>query len=323
MLFPTMKRSLLNLGLLTAASLSILSATGAKAETVTDSTNLRDSDVELFDLFNSLVNAERLALDEATLSELFADSLRWDKSAGNVDVFFINEGAGYRNQLLYAINGGEKTTLFDDIASAESIVRETGKTIAKYENQIAKLDREIAALEDEIASSGLTAERESKLAGKQAKLLAKTEFLAVEKTLGSDGIGMMRLGDGKSIDGLFGNVAFDFFLREDGARQLDGYLYGADPIENADGLRHVVARELQYEDDNWVLIGFEDLYGVRGTKNQGGVADRDFNDVVIAVRGLTGDRIEPEKVPEPTATVGFLVFGALALAQSRRRQLAS
>ncbi|MGB3787184.1 MAG: DUF4114 domain-containing protein [Phormidesmis sp.] len=319
-----MKRSLWNIGLLSVASLSILSATSAKAETVTDSGNLKDSDVELFDLFNNLVNAERLALNESTLSELFADSLRWDKIASDVDIFFINEGAGYRNQLLYSINDGERNILFDDIASTESIRKETEKNIAKYENQIAKLDQQISSLEGEIASGSLTPEeqtyKEGELVDKQARRTVKAEFLAIEKTLGDNGVGTMKLGDGKSVGGLFGDVAFDFFLRQDGARQPDGYTYGADPTANADGLQHIVARELQYEGDNWVLIGFEDLYGVRGTRNQGEISDRDFNDVVIAVRGLTGDRIEPEKVPEPMTTAGLLVFGALAIAQSRRRQ---
>ncbi len=157
-----MKRSLLNISLLAATSLSFLTATVTKAETVTDSANLKGSDVELFDLFNGFVNSERLALDEATLPELYADSLRWDPIASSVDVFFINEGAGYRNQLLYAINGGERTTLFDDIASTESIIKETGAKVKKYENQIAKLDSEISMLEAEISSGSLTADEQSK-----------------------------------------------------------------------------------------------------------------------------------------------------------------
>ena len=320
-----MKRYLWNISLLAAVASLSLSTAASKAEIVTDSVNLRDSDAELFDLFNSLVNAERLALDESSLPELFADSLRWDQIDGDVDVFFINEGAGYRNQLLYSINGAKSVTLFDDIASTESILGETAEKIAKYENQIAKLDREISKLEDEIASGNLTAEKqadkESQLADKQAKQLAKTEFLAVERTLGDNGVGTLRLGDGKSIGGLSGNITIDFLLKEDGARQPDSRLYGADPTANQDSLQHIVARELQYKNDNWVLIGFEDLYGVH--KDQGGISDRDFNDVVIAVRGLTGDRVDPTEVTEPTTAAGLLVFGALALAQARRRTLAS
>ncbi len=316
-----MKRYFLNATLL-AASLSLLTVTGAKAETVADGGNLKDSDMELFELFNGLVNSERLALDESALPELFADSLRWDKMASDIDVFFINEGAGYRNQLLYSINGAQSTMLFEDIASNESIIKETADRITKYGNQIAKLDTAISTLEEEIASGSLTAEekavKESQLADKQGKRLAKAEFLAVEKTLGNNGVGAMRLGDGKSIGDLSGDVAVNFFLREDGARQPNGRLYGADPTANEDGLQHIVARELRYKDDNWVLIGFEDLYGVH--KDEGGISDRDFNDVVFAVRGLIGDRIEPEEVSEPMTAAGLLVFGALALAQSRRRQ---
>ncbi|MEM8503809.1 MAG: DUF4114 domain-containing protein [Cyanobacteria bacterium P01_D01_bin.1] len=320
-----MKRSLLNISLLAATSLSFLTATVTKAETVTDSANLRGSDVELFDLFNGFVNAERLALDESALPELYADSLRWDPIASSVDIFFINEGAGYRNQLMYAINGGERTTLFDDIASTESIIKETTAKVEKYENQVAKLGSEISTLETEIASGNLTAEERSakqeQLSDKQAKQSAKAEFLAVEKTLGNDGIGALSLGDGKSIGGLSGDVAFDFFIKADGARREDGYIYGADVSENPDGLQHVIARELQYEGDSWVLIGFEDLYGVH--EDEGGISDRDFNDVVFAVRGLTGDRVDPEQIPEPSTAVGLLVFGALGLAQTRRRKSAA
>jgi len=316
-----MKRSLLNISLLAATSLSFLTASVTKAETVTDSPNLKGSDVELFDLFNGFVNSERLALDEATLPELYADSLRWDPIASSVDVFFINEGAGYRNQLLYAINGGERTTLFDDIASTESIIKETGAKVKKYENQITKLDSEISTLEAEILSGNLTtgeqSEKETQLIDKQNKLLAKTEFLAIEKTLGDSGVGALKLGDGKIIGGLSGDVAFDFFIKADGARQANGNIYGADASANADGLQHVIARELQYKGDSWVLIGFEDLYGVH--EDEGGISDRDFNDVVFAVRGLTGDRVDPKEVTEPTTAIGLLVFGALALAQTRRR----
>ncbi|MBE9063272.1 DUF4114 domain-containing protein [cf. Phormidesmis sp. LEGE 11477] len=320
-----MKNPFLRIGLLAATSFSLLTATGAKAETITESTNLREANVELFDLFNGLVNAERLALDETNLPELSADSLYWDQIGSDIDVFFINEGAGYRNQLLYSMNGGEQTLLFEDIASTESIRRETARQIRKAENQIAKLGAAIADLKGEIESGTLTeqeqANKERQLANKQARYLERTESLVVEKTLGDNGVGTMKLGDGKSIGGLSGEIAFDFFLKQDGARFADGDIYGADPTANADGLQHLVARELQYEGDNWVLLGFEDLYGPH--TDDGGTSDRDFNDVVLAVRGLQGDRPDTVKVPEPMSVAGLLVFGAMGLAQTRRRQNAS
>ncbi len=251
-----MQKFLFKTCLIGAASVSFLFASNAHAA-VTDAVNLRTEDSELFDLFNGTVNTERLALDEHTLPELFADSLQWDGLASTIDVYFINEGAGYRNQLLYSTNGGEQSMLFNDIASKESILKNND--------------------------------------------------------------GPLKLGDGKSISGLSGNVGIDFFLKANGAKNSNGKVYGADAESNADGLQHVVAREFQTDDDNWVLLGFEDLFGVH--TSLGGKSDRDFNDTVIAVRGVVGNRTDdPQEVPEPVASVGLLLMGALGLSQTRRRK---
>lgn len=255
-----MKKFFLSACLLTATTFSLLSAVGAQAATVTDNGNLRDSDSALFDVFNSTVNFEGLALDETALPELFADSLRWDGIADDIDVFFINEGAGYRNQLSFSLNGGDSNMLFNDIAAVDSIM--------------------------------------------------------------SDSNGPLSVGDGKSIGGLMGDVNIDFLLKANGAQDAYGNVYGADANANADGLQHVIAREFQQGSDNWVLLGFEDLYGVH--TSLGGHSDRDFNDVVVAVRGVTGDRVNPPtEVPEPMTTAGLLVVGALGLAKTRRQSEAS
>ena len=246
--------------LLAASSFSLLTTVEAQAATtVSDALNLREEDSALFDMFNDTVNTERLALDEYTLPELFAESLQWDGLSSSIDVYFINEGAGYRNQLSFSANGATPSMLFDDIASPESILKNNN--------------------------------------------------------------GPLSLGDGKSITGLTGSVDIDFFLKADGAKNANGNIYGADASQNADGLQHIVAREFQTDTDNWVLLGFEDLYGVHTSK--GGWSDRDFNDTVIAVRGLTGNRVNPEEVPEPMAAVGLIFVGALGLTQKRRQQTAA
>ncbi|NET31180.1 MAG: DUF4114 domain-containing protein [Cyanothece sp. SIO1E1] len=92
--------------------------------------NLRQSNEALFDEFNSRVNQERLALDEDTLPEIVADTLRVDETGGPVDVFFINEGAGFRNQLLFSVNDGPLELLFADVSSPESILSNSNGPLA-------------------------------------------------------------------------------------------------------------------------------------------------------------------------------------------------
>lgn len=215
----------------------------------------------LFDTFNSMVNSERLQLQdsEVALKELDVESLRWDKGANGVDVFFINEGAGYRNQLLYSANGGDLSMIFDDIASPESILKNSD--------------------------------------------------------------GPLMLGDGVSLGAFEGNTSLDFVIKANGKNNANGHLYGVNAETNADGLQHVIAYEYFDEttQEDWVVIGFEDLYGVH--KDEGGWSDRDFNDVVIAVRGVTGDRLDGETadVPEPSSMVGLLGLG-LGMWQVKRRK---
>ncbi|MGD1852011.1 MAG: DUF4114 domain-containing protein [Cyanophyceae cyanobacterium] len=214
----------------------------------------------LFDTFNGMVNSERLQLEdsEIALKELDVESLRWDKGADGVDVFFINEGAGYRNQLFYSANGGNLSMIFDDIASTESV-------LANHDGPLA-------------------------------------------------------LGDGVSLGAFSGNTSLDFVIKANGKNNSNGRLYGADATKNADGLQHVIAYEYFDETtgEDWVVLGFEDLYGVH--TDQGGWSDRDFNDVVVAVRGVTGDRLdEVADVPEPSAMFGLLGLG-LGMWQVKRRK---
>ena len=324
-----MKKLFLQSGVLGIVfGLSMVTAPAASAYSITNSQNLRQADQALFDTFNSHVNRERLALDENILPEIFADSLRWDGISSSIDVIFINEGAGHRNQLFFSLNKEESLEiLFEDIASTQSILPESAGAIAWKESKIQEVGDAIAALELELENSTeLTQEeldaKRVTLTQKQNELKWRTDSLTKEKTLGNDGVGSMLLGDGKSINDLSGDVSIDFFIKANGARNANGKIYGADPEANADGLQHVVARELKQGDDNWVLLGFEDLYGPHNS--EGGHSDRDFNDVVIAVRGVVGQSVnQPEDVPEPTTILGFLVMGALGVVGSRRRQCSS
>ncbi|NJL85235.1 MAG: hypothetical protein HC886_03450 [Leptolyngbyaceae cyanobacterium SM1_1_3] len=93
---------------------------------------------------NSFVNNEQAAYGSsgAKLNELVAldlNNLSWKADAQNVEVFFINEGAGYRNKFGYSTasptavgNEGllafwndQVTTIWSDIASQNSIISES------------------------------------------------------------------------------------------------------------------------------------------------------------------------------------------------------
>jgi hypothetical protein len=114
--------------------------------------------------------------------------------------------------------------------------------------------------------------------------------------------------------GEFDNAtAFDFYLETP-----KGHTFSTQTGFNPDGLSHVVAYEYydETEDQIWTILGFEDVFG---EYNPSKYADRDFNDVVIAVKGVTGFDYVPEKdVPEPTSALALLGVASLGLA--RRRQ---
>lgn len=134
--------------------------------------------------------------------------------------------------------------------------------------------------------------------------------------------GVLELGEGKRVGAFDGPTQIDFFLKADGFNNPNGYVYGADASANPDGLQHMVA--FNYYDDvadeYWTIIGFEDLYGELGAKdapNQN--SDRDFNDVVFAVRGVQGETVV--KTPEPSAMLAFVGLGlAGGLKQIRRKK---
>ena len=224
-----------------AASTTILAANAANAQSL----NLRNERSDLFDAFNALVNEEREPFAEVSLQQLDSSMLFWN-GVDPVDVFFINEGAGFRNQLFFSINNGDQSVIFDDIASPESILSEND--------------------------------------------------------------GPLALGDGERLGKYEGETQVDFFLKANGANGGTN-LYGGDVEANPDGLQHLIAYNYydEVEDQNWVILGFEDLFGEYGAK--GGPneqSDRDFNDVVFAVRGVTG---APVETPEPSVVLSFLGLG--------------
>lgn len=99
----------------TAVLASSLMAAEAQAFsfTKTNATNLAEQNQALFDFFKSNVNKERAALSASELKPLDAASLMFDTSE-TVEVYFIHEGAGYKNQLLFSADGQAPKMLIEN-----------------------------------------------------------------------------------------------------------------------------------------------------------------------------------------------------------------
>lgn len=222
---------------------SVFSATTAHALELSNS---------MWSQFNQYVQGERLQLQGAELLELDPASLRWTNGVNNAEVYFINEGAGFRNALYYSVNNGPEQVIWGDIASPNSILAESD--------------------------------------------------------------GPLTLGQGFSLGSYQGDTQLSFLIAANGNNSRR---YGGVAANNPDGLQHMVAYNVNAGGENWVLIGFEDLFGLRGaTDGNNENSDRDFNDVVVAVRGVRGTAVS---IPEPSAMLALLGVGSL-LGLRRRRQ---
>lgn len=196
-------------------------------------------DYESWRKFNGFVNQERQYLTEDELTPLDINDLTWQAGVNEVEVFFINEGAGYHNKFYYSTDDGNSlNTIFEDASSPYSI----------YANG-----------------------------------------------------GPLALGEGRNLGSFSGQTTLSFLLKNP-----RGNVYGADPSKNQDRLQHVTA----FKSDRFLILGFEDLDG-------GG--DRDYNDVVVAVRGLV-DTEETTDVPEPASGLAVLGLGLLGLTRFRRQR---
>lgn len=116
------------------AGLAVLTCGIGTAQAV----NLRDSNPDLFNTFNSMVNSERLAIDEsvAQLMEIDPQTLRWMTGVAPLEVYFINEGAAYRNKLSFSVNGGAQQNIFSDISSTESVLSERDGALRLGDGQV-------------------------------------------------------------------------------------------------------------------------------------------------------------------------------------------
>jgi hypothetical protein len=205
------------------------------------------------------------------ISNLF---LKYDH---NVKVSFINEGAGYRNQLAFT----------------STAVRPSGTT-------------KQGLLFKDIACSGT---------------------YDGGKCQGDWGGNTLKFGDTVSTGMIKGGSQLDFFLRADGMRRgTSAYTFGTQNAQNEDGLQHVVAYTYG---SRYLLMGFEDLYGLRDGKAEGKFnenSDRDFNDTIFVVDIgeanvaclNAGDACT--KAPEPAAAAGLVGLGLTAAVVGYRRR---
>lgn len=201
---------------------------------------------------NSFVNNERAAYgtDGAQLDELVAldtSALTWEAGAQDVEVFFINEGAGYHNKFGY------------------STVTPDG-SLANFWNSDVEVIWEDASSTNSILANG----------------------------------GPLALGQGYEIGDVAAGNTVNFFLRNPHGNVFDSL--GADETLNRDGLQHVTT----YQYDEYLVLAYEDIF-------KGG--DRDYNDVVIAVKGLT----DTTDVPEPTSILSLLGLGVAGTVITRKR----
>ncbi|MDB9313850.1 DUF4114 domain-containing protein [Spirulina sp. CS-785/01] len=226
------------------AAATLFSVTGASAQSISQEKydqqyeNNADQlrlDYEDWKTFNDLINKERKLMDAIDLPKVDLSKLRWEGGVNDVEVYFINEGAGYRNQLFYSTDGGDnKTKIFDDLSSPNSILKNSD--------------------------------------------------------------GPLSLGEGRDLGDFEGDTFIEFFLKSNGKNGGD-HFFGFDSAENPDNFDHLIG----YEMDDFVVLGFEDLWN-------GG--DKDYNDTVFAVQGVT-------TVPEPASVLGILGVGGVMLLRRR------
>ncbi len=113
--------------------------------------------------------------------------------------------------------------------------------------------------------------------------------------------GPLALGEGRNLGSFEGSTLLSFLLKNP-----NGNVYGHDVSKNRDGLQHITA----FKSDGFLILGFEDL-------DVGG--DRDYNDVVIAVRGLV-DSEDSTSVPEPATGLAMLGVGLFGFKKLHHRR---
>jgi PEP-CTERM motif len=123
-----------------AATAMVLNAGAADAASLsqTDYNNQLGSkaglDYDTWNYFNeTYVNGEREVLSEL---ELDISKLSWKAQSNQLEIFFVNEGAGLVNKLGSSENGGSLLTVFDQISSPKSIISESNGPLSLGERAL-------------------------------------------------------------------------------------------------------------------------------------------------------------------------------------------
>lgn len=191
---------------------------------------------ETLEALRTLVLSERDALSTDFLGryELDASMLFWN-GADPVEVYFINEGAGFRNQLIFSATDGNGSfirsgMIFEDVSSPHSILRNSDGPL---------------------------------VLGQGVSLGGFSGPTQLDFSIISNGFNLARPGENATAKQI-----------ADFERELARRTLGADPSQNVDGLQHVVAFQhndwviLGFED----IIGGGDLdyndvvFAVRGVR---------------------------------------------------------
>lgn len=211
---------------------------------------------------NAFINNESAAYgsDGAQLKdlvELDSSLLTWQVGAEDVEVFFVNEGAGYHNKFGYS--------------TAAPTTQGNDSLVSFWDTQVDVIWADVASANSIMPDNGPLA-----------------------------------LGEGYTVGDVAAGDTVNFYLRNPKNYVFDSE--NADTTLNGDNLQHVTT--YQYED--YLVLAYEDIY-------EGG--DEDYNDVVIAVRGIidAGD-VQAEEVPEPASVLGLLGLGTIGMVIKRRRQ---
>jgi hypothetical protein len=309
--------------------------------------------------FQAFVQGERIELTGANQVLLDPSKLMM-KYAHDVSIYFINEGAGFRNQLAYEATSkdGVKSSnlVFGDVSSTESIIKEADGPLKKgdgvklgnmaagtqldfwlrangasRQKTIMELEAKAAELQALSVTQAANA-AQYQLEARQLQLDADAKKAAVATaTTTRAKSAAQRLADAAQKaatqkQALADKTLANSLANAEGAqkRLADAAsrtnTFGTQTASNSDGLQHVVA----YAYKNYILLGFEDLWGEKGAtggKNQS--SDRDFNDTVFVLdigEGNVRNLVKP--VPEPAMTLGLIGVGAAGVVMRRRRQAA-
>lgn len=309
--------------------------------------------------FQPFVQQERVELTGAHQVMLDPSKLML-KYAHDVSIYFINEGAGYRNQLAYEATSKEGVKnsglVFGDIASSESVMSEGDGSLKKGDGvklgnvaagtqldfwlrangasrQQGMMELEAKAGEMQALSATQAADAARyQLEAQQLQLDADAKKAAVEvaaspkakQTAQKAADAAQKAADNrqkladKTLASSQANAAGAAQRLADAASRTN--TFGTQTASNGDGLQHVVA----YAYKNYILLGFEDLWGGKGaTGGKNEASDRDFNDTVFVLDiGEKNVQDMIKTVPEPTVTLGLMGVGAAGVLLRRRRQAA-